>query len=77
MGYYKQAGELVPGDIFIERRYGGTQTYWVVTTRPGFAATIIEVHVDRLGSAHRRRKVICFFRGNRVEMTGADDVAAD
>jgi len=45
---YKQAGDLVPDDLYIRRRrlyYRGPreQIYRVITTRPGSPATIVEV----------------------------------
>ena len=44
---YKQAGDLVPDDLYIRRRrldYRGTrdQIYRVIKTRPGNATTIVE-----------------------------------
>jgi hypothetical protein len=67
MADYKQAGDLVPDDLYI-RRYGGTrdQIYRVITTRPGNAATIVEVVVESMKTG--RRSTSNFFRSNRVEM---------
>ena len=45
---YKQAGDLVPDDLFIRRRRDRPrdQIFRVITTRPGNAATIVEVVVE-------------------------------
>jgi hypothetical protein len=69
---YKQAGDLVPGDIFIKRRrYRGVvreQTYRVVAVLPGAASTVIDVIAVVPG---RQRRMFGFYRGNRVEMVGS------
>jgi hypothetical protein len=66
---YKQAGDLVPDDLYIQRDhrrlyYRGTrdQIYRVITTRPGNAATVVES--TRTG----KRSASNFFRSNRVEI---------
>jgi len=71
MRHYKRAGELVPGDIFVERG----QEFWVIANGPGVIPNIVDVTVECLKS--QRLEIISFFRVNRVEMTGADDVAAE
>jgi hypothetical protein len=47
---YKQAGDLVPDDVYILRRpYRDTtqdRIYRVITTRPGNAATVVAVIVE-------------------------------
>ena len=68
---YKQAGDLVPDDLYIRRRrlyYRGPreQIYRVITTRPGSAATIVEVIVESTMTG--RRSASNFFRSNRVEI---------
>ena len=66
---YKQAGDLVPDDLYIRRvAYWGTrdQIYRVITTRPGNAATVVEVIVESTKTG--RRSASNFFRSNRVEM---------
>ena len=68
---YKQAGDLVPDDLYIRRRrlyYRGTrdQIFRVITTRPGNAATIVEVIVESTKTG--RRSASNFFRSNRVEI---------
>jgi hypothetical protein len=68
---YKLADELVPGDIFVE----DGQAFWVIANGPGVIPSIVDVTVECLKS--ERLEIISFFRGNRVEMTGADDVAAE
>lgn len=70
MADYKQAGELVPGDVYIERHRGGKreQTYRVIATRPGNASTVIEVVVQSVARSHAPRETFVFYRGNRVEM---------
>jgi hypothetical protein len=70
---YKQAGDLLPGDLYI-RRYGRTrdQIYRVITTRPGNAATVVEVIVESTKTG--RRSASNFFRSNRVEMVPRDSI---
>jgi len=67
---YKQAGDLVPDDLYIQRRlnYRGTrdQIFRVITTRPGNAATVVEVIVESTKTG--RRSASNFFRSNRLEM---------
>ena len=68
---YKQAGDLVPDDLYIRRRrlyYRGPRgtNYRVITTRPGSAATIVEVIVESTMTG--RRSASNFFRSNRVEI---------
>ena len=65
---YRQAGDLVPDDLYIRRwRYGPRdQIYRVITTRPGNADTIVEVIVESTKTG--RRIASNFFRSNRVEM---------
>ena len=65
---YKQAGDLVPDDLYIRRwRYGPRdQIYRVITTRPGNADTIVEVIVESTKTG--RRTASNFFRSNRVEI---------
>ena len=65
---YKQAGELVPDDLYVQR-YRGTRDnriYRVITTRPGNAATVVEVIVESTKTG--RRIASNFFRSNRVEV---------
>ena len=68
MADYKQAGDLVPDDIYIQRRSGRPRDpiYRVITTRPGKAATIVEVIVESTKTG--RRSASYFFRSNRVEI---------
>jgi hypothetical protein len=68
---YKQAGDLVPDDLYIRPRrlyYQGTrdQIFRVIKTCPGNAATIIEVTVESTKTG--KRSVSNFFRTNRVEI---------
>ena len=67
---YKQAGDLVSGDVFIRRRLycGGTrdQIFRVITTLPGNAATVVEIIVESAKTG--RRSASNFFRSNRVEI---------
>jgi hypothetical protein len=65
---YKQAGDLVPDDLYIRRWCYGPrdQIYRVITTRPGSAATIAEVIVEATKTG--RRSTSNFFRTNRVEI---------
>jgi hypothetical protein len=70
---YKQAGDLVPDDLCIQRDhrrlcYRGTrdQIYRVITTRPGNAATVVEVIVESTKTG--KRSASNFFRSNRVEI---------
>ena len=63
---YKQAGDLVPDDLYIRRRGTRAQIFRVITTRPGNAATIVEVIVESTMTG--RRSTSNFFRNNRVEM---------
>lgn len=67
MAEYKQADQLIPGDIYISRvqRRAREQTYRVVAVRPGVASTVIDVTVVTAG---RRPRTFVFYRGNRVEM---------
>jgi hypothetical protein len=69
MADYKQAGDLVPGDVYVEHnhRRRRPQTYRVIATNPNRVSTIIEVTVEsilRPGHLHTTN----FFRINRVEM---------
>ena len=51
MPQYKQAGELVPGDVYISRgshQRRRDQTYRVTGIRPGHASTIINVSVESM-----------------------------
>ena len=70
MTEYKQAGDLVPDDLYVQRQpnYRGTrdQIYRVITTRPGNAATVVEVIVESTKTG--RRSASNFFRNNRVEI---------
>ena len=46
MTNYKQAGDLVPDDVFIRRRSSGAReikSSRVIITRPGNAATVVEI----------------------------------
>ena len=66
---YKQAGDLVPDDLYIRRDhrrlyYRGTRDQ--ITTRPGNAATVVEVIVESTKTG--RRSASNFFRSNRVEI---------
>jgi hypothetical protein len=67
---YKQAGDLVPDDLYIQRRpyYRGTrdQIYRVITTRPGSAATVVEIIIESTKTG--KRSASNFFRSNRVEI---------
>jgi len=68
---YKQAGDLVPDDLYIRPRrlyYQGKrdQIFRVIKTCPGNAATIVEVTVESAKTG--RRSVSNFFRTNRVEI---------
>jgi hypothetical protein len=64
---YKQAGDLVPGDLYIKRGRGmRDQIYRVITTRPGNADTVVEVIVESTKTG--RRSASNFFRSNRVEI---------
>ena len=70
---YKQAGDLVPDDLYIRPRqlcHQGTrdQIYRVIKTRPGNAATIVEVSVKSMKTG--RRSVSNFFRTNRDSAKG-------
>jgi hypothetical protein len=70
MANYKQAGDLVPGDVYVARnRYRGRrdQTYRVIGIRPGHASTIINVAVEST-DGNKFRRTISFFKVNRVEM---------
>lgn len=72
MADHKQAGDLVPGDIFIERRrYRKVrqQTYRVVAVMPGAASTVVDVTVVIPGRGQCR--TFAFYRGNRVEMVNS------
>lgn len=75
MADYKQAGDLVPGDVYISR---GTrprrrdQTYRVIGIRPGPTSTVINVSVESMdGDRPKCRRTISFFKANRVEMVGS------
>jgi hypothetical protein len=67
---YKQVGDLAPDDIYIQRRpYRDTtqdRIYRVITTRPGNAATVVEVIVESTRTG--KRSASNFFRSNRVEI---------
>jgi hypothetical protein len=68
---YKQAGDLVPGDLYIKRGRGmRDQIYRVITTRPGNADTVVEVIVEVIVESTKtgRRSASNFFRSNRVEI---------
>jgi hypothetical protein len=67
----KQAGDLVPGDVYVEHRLraGGVmrvQAYRVLAMQPGVASTTVDVIVMCLGT--NRRRMVSFYRGNRVDM---------
>jgi hypothetical protein len=63
---YKQAGDLVPDDLYIRRRGTRDQIYRVITTRPGSAATIVEVIVESTKTG--KRSASNFFLSNQVEV---------
>jgi hypothetical protein len=69
---YKQAGDLVPDDLYILRhrpsynRGTRDRIYRVITTRQGNAATVVEVVVESTKTGKRRASN--FFRSNRVEI---------
>ena len=63
---YKQAGDLVPDDVYIRRRGTRAQIFRVITTRPGSASTVVEVIVESTKTG--RRSASNFFRSNRVEI---------
>jgi hypothetical protein len=67
---YKQAGDLVPDDVYILRRpYRDTtqdRIYRVITTRPGNATTVVEIIVESTKTG--KRSASNFFRSNRVEI---------
>ena len=63
---YKQAGDLVPDDVYIRRRGTRAQIFRVITTRPGSAATIVEVITESMKTG--KRSTDNFFRNNRVEI---------
>jgi hypothetical protein len=70
---YKQAGDLVRDDLYIQRDrrrlyYRGTRDhiYRVITTRPGNAATVVEIIVESMKTG--KRSASNFFRSNRVEI---------
>jgi hypothetical protein len=68
---YKQAGDLVPDDLYVQR-YPGTRDnkiYRVITTRPGNAATVVEVIVESTKTG--KRSASNFFLSNRVEIYSA------
>ena len=65
---YKSAGDLVPGDVYVERtRRYGDRSYRVTGIRPAHAATIINVTVESL-DGNKFRRTVSFFKVNRVEM---------
>ena len=70
MADYKQAGDLVPGDVYVSRHHlkAREQTYRVVAVRPGAASTVVDVTVKSIGAENQRRRTFGFYRGNRVEM---------
>jgi hypothetical protein len=72
---YKEAGQLVPGDVYIMRinyQRRRDQTYRVTGIRPGPASTIINVSVESMdGDRPKCRRTISFFTVNRVEMVGS------
>jgi hypothetical protein len=79
---YKQAGDLVPEDLYIQRDhrrlyYRGTrdQIYRVITTRPGNAATVVEVIVESTKTG--KRSASNFFRSNRVEIVPREPQKGD
>ena len=68
---YKQAGDLVPDDLYILPRqlcHRGKrdQIFRVITTRPGSAATVVEVIVESTKTG--KRSASNFFLSNRVEI---------
>jgi hypothetical protein len=63
---YKQAGDLVPDDVYIRRRGTRAQIFRVITTRPGSAATVVEVIVESTKTG--KRSASNFFLSNRVEI---------
>jgi hypothetical protein len=75
MAEYKQAGDLVPGDVYIMRinyKRPRDQTYRVTGISPGPASTIINVWVESVdGDRPKVRRTISFFKVNRVEMVGS------
>jgi hypothetical protein len=66
---YKQAGDLVPDDLYIQR--DRDQIYRVITTRSGNAATVVEVVVESTRTG--RRRAHNFFRCNRVEIVPGEE----
>jgi hypothetical protein len=74
---YKQAGDLVPDDLYVQR-YRGTRDnkiYRVIITRPGNAATVVEVIVESTKTG--RRSASNFFRSNRVEIVPREPQKGD
>ena len=68
-GRHKSAADLVPGDVYIERRRYGTRQpkpYRVVAIGPGPTSTIVEVAVECVATGRCGR--FNFFRVNRVEL---------
>jgi hypothetical protein len=64
---YKNAGDLVPGDVYTERPYqGAARSYRVVAIKPGFARTTVEVTSESITTG--KRTVRNLFRANRVEI---------
>ena len=76
MPEYKQADQLVPGDVYVRHRRSSDKTYRVIATRPGGASTVVEVTVEPVARPHASRETFVFYRGNRVEMQ-PNDVTAD
>jgi hypothetical protein len=74
---YKDAGQLVPGDIFVVRRQRGRElvsmVYRVTGTAPGLTSTVIEVSVARLDRPWKCAP-LRFFRSNRVELAARPNV---
>jgi hypothetical protein len=64
---YKNAGDLVPGDVYTERPYQGVaRSYRVIAIRSGFAHTVVEVTGESITTG--KRNVRNLFRDNRVEI---------
>ena len=67
MTTYKNAGDLVPGDVYTERPYQGlARSCRVIAIRSGFAPTVVEVTSESITTG--KRNVRNLFRHNRVEI---------
>jgi hypothetical protein len=65
---YKTAGELVPGDVYVERnRRFGERTYRVTGIRPGHAPPIINVTIESM-DGNKFRRSISLLKVDRVEL---------